>query len=131
MWGKAIGMVVVAALLVGLTIGSSMANTLTHEPFEDVTWVASTFLSSFGSSHSSKSIAHIDANIDKIGIHGWLRDGGSNGKLLDEDEVMKSNDDCAELELYSPPGIYADYARADHTFEAPPYEWHPSTSDSN
>ena len=127
--GKAIGIVLVAALLVGLTIGSSMAETLIYHPLPGVTWKASTSMWGTGSTHSSQSeLIDGDANIDEIGVHGRLRVGGSNGKVVDEDWETNYNDNYAEVNLYSFAG--PDYAEADHTFEAPPYRWHPSTSDS-
>jgi len=126
--GKAIGIVIVAALLVGLTIGSSMAETLIYHPVPGETWMASTSMWGTGSSHTSEAITLGDALLDEIGVHGWLRDVGPNGKVLDEDEETNYNDNCAEVNLWSSAG--PDYAEADHTFKAPPYEWYPSTSDS-
>ena len=126
--GKAIVMVVVAALLVGLTIGSSMADTKTYEPVPGETWIASTFLSSWGSTHSSKTITLGDALLDEIGVHGWLYSGGNP---VAEGDVTNYHADLAELELYSPTGIYADYTEAVHTFDADPWYWRPRTSESN
>ena len=125
--GKAIGMVIVVALLVGLTIGSSMADTKTYEPVPGETWIASTFLSSWGSTHSSKTITLGDALLDEIGVEGWLY---HNGVEVDHDKETNYNANYAGVELWNFAG--ADFAEADHTFKAPPlWYWYPSTSDSN
>jgi len=128
--GKAIGIVLVAALLVGLTIGSSMAETLFYYPVPGETWIARTSMWGTGSSHTSRTITLGDALIDEIGVHGWLYNGGPppDGKIVDEDEETNYDADRAEVDLYSSTG--ADYAEADHTFEAHPHYWYPSTSDS-
>jgi hypothetical protein len=77
MKGKAIGIVIVVALLVGLTIGSSMAETLFYYPVPGETWMASTKMWGTGSSHTSKTITLGDANIDEIGVEGWLYHNGA------------------------------------------------------
>ena len=125
--GKAIVMVVVEALLVGLTIGSSMAETLFHYPVPGETWMASTSMWGTGSTHTSEAITLGDANIDEIGVEGWLYDGGPNGEEVDWDEETNYNANYADVDLWSSTG--ADFARADHTFDADPYYWDPSTSD--
>ena len=122
--GKAIGMVIVAALLVGLTIGSSMANTLFHYPVPGETWMASTSMWGTGSTHTSEAITLGDANIDEIGVEGWLY---HNDVEVDHDEETNYNANYADVNLWSSTG--ADYAEADHTFDADPYYWDPSTSD--
>ena len=127
--GKAIGIVIVVALLVGLTIGSSMAETLFYYPVPGETWMARTSMWGTGSSHTSRTITLGDANIDEIGVEGWLYDGGPNGEVVDYDEETNYNANYAGVNLLSSTG--ADFARADHTFKAPPYGWDPSTSDSN
>ena len=122
--GKAIGMVIVVALLVGLTIGSSMAETLFYYPVPGETWIASTSMWGTGSSHTSRTITLGDANIDEIGVEGWLY---HNDVEVDHDTETNYNANYAGVDLWNSAG--ADYARADHTFKAPPYEWNPNTSD--
>jgi len=71
------------------------------------------------SSHRSDS----SDPIDKIGVRAYLYSGGEE---IDSGVVMNYNSRYAWKWLYG----NGDFAETYHTFEEPPYYWHPHTGDS-
>jgi hypothetical protein len=132
--GKAIALITVVVLLVGLTIGSGITtklpNKLTKEVFIDtdegqlrMQWVAMTDLwgSGSGSSHQSTSM---DGAIDTIGVEAYLYSGDN---LEDYGFVMRHNSNAAWDRLY---GSNCDFAETWHTFIEGSEEWYPYTCDN-
>jgi len=126
--GKAI--ILIAVLLVGLTISTGIAMDLPNKVTKEVviesgdgqsrmSWVAMTSLWGSSSSHRSDS----SDPIDRIGVRAYLYSGGD---VIDSGVVMNYNSRYAWKWLYG----NGDFAETYHTFEEPPYYWHPHTGDS-
>jgi|AHKK01.1.fsa_nt_gi hypothetical protein len=87
-----------------------------------MSWLAMTSLWSSSSSHRSES----SDPIYKIGVRAYLKEGGEHGTVIDYGVVMNYNSRYAWKWLYG----NGDFAETYHTFEEPPYYWHPHTGDS-
>ncbi|MEA2075566.1 MAG: hypothetical protein U9O85_07520 [Euryarchaeota archaeon] len=156
--GKAIGMIIVVALLVGMTIvpmvGATNISNATQDKEGDgiggmeiskqisgtsktqVTWTASTdiwhpFLDNIKSKHLSKSRDDGGSpfDIDKIGVRG--RTWQNDNQRMDQTVTNYNSADAVINWQYDGTYYGGDWlARSNHVFEHPPEYWYPVTEDT-